>query len=181
MKAEMANGAEQRATKGSWTPCSPRSFIWPRCGTISRASGDDEQQPAPVGCDSCEGRAVSGGDGVSNYLPDEEQAKLALAAQGGDTKSRDRLVETSQGLVHDVAKKYLGGGMELEDLVNEGNIGLLKGVEKFDPEKANFATCAYVYVRAFSGRASGRTASAECVSPSTSSRKSQRCGEQSGS
>ena len=74
--------------------------------------------------------------GVYSLLTAEEEAELGRKIQeGGETESleaRNRLVEANLRLVVSIAKKYTGNGMELEDLNQEGNFGLMKAAEKFD-------------------------------------------------
>ncbi|QIN81801.1 sigma-70 family RNA polymerase sigma factor [Rubrobacter tropicus] len=68
-------------------------------------------------------------------LSREEEMDLARRAQAGDLRARQRLIEKNLRLVVSVAKKYRGQGLPFEDLIQEGNLGLMKAVEKFDPEK----------------------------------------------
>ena len=68
-------------------------------------------------------------------LSREEEVDLARRARGGDLRARQRLIEKNLRLVVSVAKKYRGQGLPFEDLIQEGNLGLMKAVEKFDPEK----------------------------------------------
>ena len=68
-------------------------------------------------------------------LSREEEFDLARRAQSGDRRARQRLIEKNLRLVVSVAKKYRGQGLPFEDLIQEGNLGLMKAVEKFDPEK----------------------------------------------
>lgn len=65
----------------------------------------------------------------------EEEYELALKAKNGDKKSREKLANSNLRFVVSIAKKYRGQGMSLEDLISEGNIGLLTAIDKFEPEK----------------------------------------------
>ena len=76
-------------------------------------------------------------------LTPEEEYELALKVQQGDLEAKDLLAEHNLRLVISIAKRYLGRGVSFQDLVQEGNIGLMRAVEKFDPERGNkFSTYA---------------------------------------
>jgi RNA polymerase primary sigma factor len=78
---------------------------------------------------------------------DEEKA-LARRVRGGDTSARQKLIESNLRLVISIAKKYRGRGVPFEDLIQEGNAGLIRAVEKFDPEMGNrFSTYATWWIR----------------------------------
>ena len=78
----------------------------------------------------------------------EEEYELALKAKNGDKKARERLINSNLRFVVSVAKKFKGQGMPLEDLINEGNIGLMTAVDKFEPEKGyHFISYAVWWVR----------------------------------
>lgn len=78
----------------------------------------------------------------------EEEYELALKAKNGDRKARERLINSNLRFVVSVAKKFRGQGMALEDLIDEGNIGLMTAVDKFEPEKGyHFISYAVWWVR----------------------------------
>ena len=68
-------------------------------------------------------------------LSAEEEAALARAAQAGDEDARRRLSEANLRLVVSVAKRYAGRGLPFLDLIQEGNLGLMKAAEKFEPDR----------------------------------------------
>ena len=73
--------------------------------------------------------------GTVPLLSVEEEYRLAVRKSQGDEVAKQRLIEANLRLVVSIAKRYTGRGMSFLDLVQEGNLGLIKGVEKFDPEK----------------------------------------------
>jgi RNA polymerase primary sigma factor len=81
-------------------------------------------------------------------LTQKEEIDLSKRAKAGDERARQRLIEKNLRLVVGVAKKYRGMGLPFEDLIQEGNIGLIKAVEKFDPDRGfRFSTYATWWIR----------------------------------
>ncbi len=81
-------------------------------------------------------------------LPKEEELKLAKAIQRGDDKALNRLVEANLRFVVKVALRYRGCGLSLQDLINEGNVGLLEAARRFSPAyNVKFITYAVWWIR----------------------------------
>ena len=83
-------------------------------------------------------------DPIKAYLKDvrkiplltaQQEVELARKVQKGDREARNQMIRSNLRLVISIAKRYMNLGVPLSDLIEEGNIGLMKSIEKFDPER----------------------------------------------
>jgi RNA polymerase primary sigma factor len=99
--------------------------------------------------------------GRGRLLTHREEMEFSRRARAGDGRARRELIERNLKLVVSIAKRYRGMGLPFEDLIQEGNLGLMKAVDKFDPDKGHrFSTYATWWIRQAVGRAvsdKGRT------------------------
>ncbi len=122
-------------------------------GDLNDAKSDGKIYTDSVG--SSEGINVE--DDVRMYLHDigkvslltfDEEKDLAIRIENGDLEARDKLIESNLRLVVSIAKKYVRRGLLFEDLVSEGNLGLMRAVEKFDYRKGyKFSTYATWWIK----------------------------------
>ena len=86
--------------------------------------------------------------GVSPLLTADEEKMYARRAQRGDESARQRMIESNLRLVVKIARRYINRGLPLLDLIEEGNLGLIHAVKKFDPERGfRFSTYATWWIR----------------------------------
>jgi len=115
-------------------------------------SGDEERTVFPAGDFPDEQldatRLYLSEIGFSPLLSAEEEVYFSRRAQRGDDSARKRMIESNLRLVVKIARRYMNRGLALLDLIEEGNLGLIRAVEKFDPERGfRFSTYATWWIR----------------------------------
>ncbi|UKK49365.1 sigma-70 family RNA polymerase sigma factor [Prevotella sp. E9-3] len=86
--------------------------------------------------------------GQSSLLSEDEERRLSIRIKNGDERALNKLVEANLRFVVSIARNYQGRGLAVDDLISEGNIGLMKAARKFDGERGlRFVSYAVVFVR----------------------------------
>ena len=87
-------------------------------------------------------------------LTAEEEIELAKKIKKGDKKAQEKMIRSNLRLVINIAKRYIHFGVPIMDLIEEGNLGLMKAVKKFEHKRGlRFSTCAAWWIRQSIGRA----------------------------
>ena len=117
----------------------------------------DLARPVPLPAPVPDADDLAGANALQRYLRDirrapllspEEEFETATRARAGDFSARQCMIERNLRLVVSVAKSYMGRGLPLPDLIEEGNLGLIHAIEKFEPERGfRFSTYASWWIR----------------------------------
>ena len=121
-------------------------------GSVQRRNGNETGTTRPAGRPAAAShdatRLYLSEIGISPLLTADEEKHFARLAQKGDEAARHRMIESNLRLVVKIARRYLNRGLPLLDLIEEGNLGLIHAVEKFDPERGfRFSTYATWWIR----------------------------------
>ncbi|NKB35444.1 MAG: RNA polymerase sigma factor RpoS [Pseudomonadales bacterium] len=136
-------GIQQRLTKGPIPPSSEK-LISAGTKTVASRSPRSNTVDATVDATQLYLKEI----GYTPLLSAEEEVYFARRALKGDEASRKRMIESNLRLVVKIARRYINRGLSLLDLIEEGNLGLIHAVEKFDPEKGfRFSTYATWWIR----------------------------------
>jgi RNA polymerase nonessential primary-like sigma factor len=116
---------------------------------VEDAAAEAEEKVEPTHSKASDPTQIYLGEiGYSPLLSAEEEVHYARLVQKGDKAARAKMIESNLRLVVKIARRYYNRGMEFLDLIEEGNLGLLRAVEKFDPERGfRFSTYATWWIR----------------------------------
>ena len=114
---------------------------------LNKGAGDDESKRQSTGVADATTLYLKD-IGFSSLLSAEEEILLTRKLQDGCERSRHRMIESNLRLVVKISRRYINRGLDLLDLIEEGNLGLMRAVEKFDPELGyRFSTYSTWWIR----------------------------------
>lgn len=147
------HAASPESLNGTPVPAAPE----PEPPIEIEALATDEEVAAPTGKADIPAGDAESGNTLQTYLREIRRAPLltpqeefatAVRAREGDFQARQAMIEHNLRLVVSIAKNYLGRGLPMTDLIEEGNLGLMHSIEKFEPERGfRFSTYASWWVR----------------------------------
>jgi RNA polymerase nonessential primary-like sigma factor len=151
-KRTSINGHSLPAARGVIARSDDEGFDGPRTGDEPAASLDDSREAVAIAAADSDV-----GNTLQTYLREirraplftpEEEYETATRARAGDFRARQEMIERNLRLVVSIAKNYLGRGLPLTDLIEEGNLGLMHAIGKFEPERGfRFSTYASWWIR----------------------------------
>lgn len=151
------NGHQPKGTPDALvqrTVRAPRAAIAEAARSVKPPVEPPSEEPVPLDAEDVTGES---GDTLTLYLREvrrtglftpEEEFETAMRARAGDFAARQSMIEHNLRLVVSVAKGYFGRGVPLSDLIEEGNLGLMHSIDKFEPERGfRFSTYATWWIR----------------------------------
>lgn len=143
-ETEMAPAAENADEENESTAETAEPEVEERQSTQSESSGSEDTYYSQADATRLYLKEI----GFSSLLTAQEEVFFARKAQKGDEAARKRMIESNLRLVVKIARRYMNRGLSLLDLIEEGNLGLIRAVEKFDPERGfRFSTYATWWIR----------------------------------
>jgi RNA polymerase primary sigma factor len=143
---KIKGGSGARLMRRRHVPLAASPEPAPEAATVTQSAAPD-----PVPSESARGDTLQlylNEIGQVKLLNREEEIQLAKRIKRGDKRAREKMITANLRLVVKIARDYEGLGLPLLDLINEGNIGLMKGVERFDPKKgAKLSTYAAWWIK----------------------------------
>ncbi len=152
-KRQTGNGSMTDAAPGG-APPTLQALLHTAIEGVRAGDGDDETPPASAELAAGEGEV---GNTLQAYLREirraplftpQEEYETAMRARAGDFTARQAMIERNLRLVVSIAKNYLGRGLPMTDLIEEGNLGLMHAIGKFEPERGfRFSTYSSWWIR----------------------------------
>lgn len=151
-KSDGADWSEENNRTSDWTEAEQEEIVDPNLFVIEGDSDDEEDEPeykaTKPALEEDSTKTYLREIGRHRLLKGHEEIELARAAKQGNERARQKLIQANLRLVVSIARKYINRGLTFQDLIQEGSLGLIRAVEKFDPEKGfKFSTYATWWIR----------------------------------